>query len=354
MGLLRMAQAPPKKHESIAFISIHKDTADTKNPLEAPMSTHRATPELQPHTGMDAEVYRPLAPDHRHWLRRLPSLLAPSREEETWLSRAVSVFFVVPFAPLTPFDLDYQTYLYEVFHRSVIARVSHFVLFPLVNLAVFVGLAGISLGAPHAVAHGPDPFVLNLSAVFAVLLAVWYTALAARVRSVVWGGTLLLAVAGLWAAGNTIHGLTFELDAAQRTVLSPSPLLFNPWLWAAGLSFLIAASHVREPDVPPRVSGTDAWVPLDRWLAGESSAHLSLLARYRRLGRQLVFGAFAEFLAAQRLMPIALLRMLWAIGLARDVRPGVNEARRALQQGQPALDYMGHGGGTRLRAKKAS
>lgn len=273
---------------------------------------------------MKRQMYRPLTPGHSWWLMRLRRVLAPAEAEESWFTRAVAVFFVVPFAPLTPLDLTYQTYLYEVFHRSRFARLVHLLLFPLVNITVMVGLA--------AVAHG--------DAIFAGVLALWYAVLALRARSAIWGVSMLGAVAAMWAANVALQGV-----------------LSSPWLWAAGLSLAIAASHITEPDVPPRVSGTERWVPLQQFLIGTRGERVPmglLLTRCGRLGMQLIYGAIAEFLGAQRLLPIALLKLLWGMRLATDVRPGVDDARRALAHGQPAIDYVGHGGGARLVARESA
>lgn len=302
-----------------------------------------ATPPLRHRPGLHAQAYRPLTSAHAWWLKRLQAVLTPERE--TWFTRAVGVFFVVPFAPLTPMDLDYQTYLYEVFHRTRLSQVVHVLVFPLVNLALLVGLAGLWRGP------AVGPVALDGATLFSAGLAGWYGLLALRARSPLWGALCVGAVAALWVVARALHGVALPALGAE------GQLWASPWLWAAGLSIVIAASHALEPDLPPRVTGTDRWMSMEEFLRGPDRAGLPprlLVERLGRLGAQILFGAFAELLAAQRLMPVAILHACWRVGLLVDLQPGVAEARRALAHGQPAIDYVGHGGGTMLHPEAAA
>jgi hypothetical protein len=106
------------------------------------------------------------------------------------------------------------------------------------------------------------------------------------------------------------------------------------------LAFLQALSHVREP-LPPRVSRSPHWTPLATYVGSASARE-----RVRRVGHvegQAVFGTFDEWIASPRLLPVLVPR-----AEQRDAWKAVSG--RAVASANPAIDYVGIGGGTPLRA----
>src|SRR5215469_4782235 len=66
---------------------------------------------------------------------------------------------------------------------------------------------------------------------------------------------------------------------------------------------------------------------------------------------QAVFGTVDEIVASPRLLPVLLLEVLWLLGhdpARRDAWRALSA--RAIASGNPALDYIGTGGPTPLRA----
>lgn len=72
--------------------------------------------------------------------------------------------------------------------------------------------------------------------------------------------------------------------------------------------------------------------------------------RAGHLAAQLVFGTVDELVASPRLLPVLLLDLLWRAGYAPQRRAALTAwATQAITSGNPALDYIGTGGGTPLR-----
>jgi hypothetical protein len=279
--------------------------------------------------------------------RRFAPLVAPAPGGETWRTRLMGVLVVAPFTQFTLFSFDLQAFLYEVFHRRLPAKAAHLLLMPAVNFFVLAGLAQVWFGE-RPVVHGGPLIGANLAAVYAALLATWYVVLAVRTRMIAWGLVMLPVVAGLYVAANAYYGHLFTLDAAGRSFLTPTPTAANPWLGAFVCAALIAISHGAEPELPPRVTGSDTWLPMRTFLGGDRPFR-------RRLGRILLVavqpfsGTLNEFVASARLMPYGILMRMFRLGYRPAVSTVLRDhVARAVASGNPALDYVGIGGGTRL------
>lgn len=292
---------------------------------------------LRPDHSLRARVFVEPSTEARRLARYLGFLVAPRAGRETSLSRAVGTLLVAPFTQLDLFSFDLQIFLYRVFHRRAPARVGHFLFMPVVNFFVIAALADIRLGPRPAarILFGP-----NLGTAYAALLLLWYLVLAHRTRLHAWGLLMIPVVAALCAGGNRFHGRAFG---------------FNPWLGAILAAALVALSHAPEPKLPPRVSGHRHWVTIREFLTGRPGEHLSVGERVVRLllvALQLLSGTVNELLASPRLMPYGFLLLLFAAGYRPDVDgPLRDHVRRALESGNPAIDYVGIGGGTYLDAE---
>ena len=295
----------------------------------------------------DARIFVAPSGEAAFLCRRFAPLVAPACGAETWRSRLVAVLVVAPFAQFTLFSFDLQAFLYEVFHRRLPAKAAHLLLMPAVNFFVMAGLAQVWFGA-RPVAHGSVLLGANLAAVYAALLATWYVVLAVRVRMVAWGLVMVPVVGGLCVAANVYYGHLFALDASARSFLTPTPAAVNPWLGAFACAALIAISHGAEPELPPRVTGSDAWLSLRAFLGGDRPFR-QRVGRILMVALQPVSGTLNEFVASARLMPYGVLMRMFQFGY----RPAVSailrdHVARAVASGNPALDYVGTGGATRL------
>lgn len=241
----------------------------------------------------------------RRWAARLHGWLGPS---------VAGTALVTPIAHVANNSLGFQAYLYSIFHRTWPAKLGHVVLMPLIAVAT-LATAG-TLHPALCVAAG-------------VALVVWY----ARVA----GAHRLPLLAGVLAAS----GAAFTFAAlAWSARWSDLGVWAHPALVWAALGLAQTLSHLTEPDVPPRVSGCDDWVPLPEYFRRDPVRNgLRALA--------MVFaGTMNEMWSGWRLYPVVALDLLWAFGYAPAQRAR-HEAlvARAVEGGNPAIDFIGRGGG---------
>ncbi|HEY0714211.1 MAG TPA: hypothetical protein VGF45_16130 [Polyangia bacterium] len=279
--------------------------------------------------GIPTEVYAPPSREQLFWARRLAWLLAP-RGTPSLLARAWGVMAVAPFAHITFFSVPYQAYLYEVFHLTKNARFWHQLCMPLNNLMIMAALGAVTSGG------------LDAAAIYAFLIAGWYLAQAIVSRLVLWGLVMIPLVGALYLGARWYGQATADLGWVA-----------SPFLWMALLSFAQAFSHVTEPRLPPRVTGGPQWKTVAEFLAGDHPADAgrfgSQLVRLVRLAAQALWGTVAEFWASPRLFPYGVLAQLRRLGYGEASLGPLDEfVRRALASGQPAVDYIGSGGGAFL------
>jgi hypothetical protein len=285
--------------------------------------------EVQPVEGLPVELYAPPSREQLFWARHLPWLLAPAGRPSL-LARAWGVIAVAPFAHITFFSLFYQAYLYDVFHQTRSARFWHQVCMPLNNLMIMAALAPVSIGG------------VGGRTLYAAVLLAWYLAQAAASRLWLWGLAMVPIVGALHAGAGLYH------RAAAN-----SGLLASPLLWMALLSLVQAASHASEQRLPPRVTASPRWKTIGEFLAGSDrdGGNGAWAVRLLRLAAQVVWGTLAELWASPRLLPYGVLAQLRARGYARPRLEALDRmTRRAIASGQPAVDFIGSGGGAFLRA----
>ena len=228
---------------------------------------------------------------------------------------------------MTGLNLAYQAYLNHVFHRTRLARVGHVACMPVIVTALLALLYPVHATLPGAVA-----------------LAAWWAYWAVKERDPVWGGCAV----GLAAA---LYPLAQALGRLGTVESSP---LAQPWAWALIAGALQAGSHILEP-LPPRVTRSVHWIPPAEYLLGRASHRNppgTVLRRAGQLTAQAVFGTVDEIVASPRLLPVLLLELLWLLGHDPVRRAAWRTlSARAIASGNPALDYIGIGGPTPLRAQ---
>jgi hypothetical protein len=239
----------------------------------------------------------------RRWAHKLRGVL----KTNSWLGVAL----VTPVAHFANRSVGFQTYLYAVFHRSLGARVGHVVLMPIIVAAAMATLAQIWL--PLAVLAG-------------VSLSAWYLYVARLNKMMAVGvvsTNLLLAL--------TAVGIFYANSGAAAVV--PPILIFL----GCGIGQMM--SHVPEPDIPPRVNGTDHWMPLAAFFKA---------APLKNLGRaafMFVAGTINELWASPRLLPILVLNGLWSLGYQPNARREHKSiVEQAIANNDPAIDCIGQGG----------
>ncbi|MFO0609561.1 MAG: hypothetical protein U0324_40735 [Polyangiales bacterium] len=270
----------------------------------------------------DAELFCEPSGEALRLLRWLGPLTTPTDGRGPLPLRALRHALVAPFTQLTLVSFDLQMFLFDVFHTSVGARVGH-----------FVGMAGVNLFA---------------------------MAIAARAAGSPWGGVAYAAVLLAWYAA-VAHSRRLWLWWAATVPLVGALLAGAAWLSArdgrtlalgfAASGAVISFSHLFEPRLPPRVGDPFRWTTPRTYVLGPLGERgaAATAARALFLGSYVVLGWLNELWAAPRLLPYNLLRLLMAAGYAPALRAVLDErARRAWASGNPALDYVGIGGGTFL------
>lgn len=238
----------------------------------------------------------------KRWAARIRWLLRPHS--------ALGIALVTPLAHVANNSLDFQTYLYAIFHRSAVARLVHAFLVPATLTALLALVASFSV--PLA--------VLSVTA-----LVFWYIRLAATHRMY-----LLAAIAALTT--------TLLFFGALAWANGESSLATPGW-WLLGLGFALTLSHGAERDVPPRVSGTAHWVPIGEYFRRDP------VARLFRSALMLVAGTANEMWASWRLWPVVILDALWSLGYQPQRRAAMIElVKAACVDNDPAIDAIGTGG----------
>jgi hypothetical protein len=255
---------------------------------------------------------------------RLPGLFAPADGRGSWLTRLLLAVLVAPATQLTFVNFDQQAFLFDVFHTTRLARVGHGVGMAGVNLFAMVLLAG-ALGPVAALA-------------WAALLLVWYGVVAGSVRLPGWWLAAVPLVLGL--CGGALGVAHLAGDAALTLGVAG--------LFASG--GIISLSHAAEPLFPPRAGHPTLGMPLSRYLKGERPEERRPARVVARVLKTCLYpapiGLLNEIWAAPRLLPYNLLRVMLALGYAPELRARLDDwAQRALASGQPALDFIGIGGG---------
>lgn len=303
-----------------------------------------------------AEIFLEPSPEARFLMRQFPALFAPPDGQGNRVALAMRTIIVSPFTQLTLVSFALESFVFEVFHTSRTARVGHFVFMPAVNFFLLVGLAQFSL-APAPTAHEWTLFAPNAAALAGVALLGWYFVMAAEERLWAWWLAMVPVVTALVVGATALYGWTATLDPATRVWYAPTVGLVNPWLAAALSASMIMFSHIPEPKLPPRVSDPHRWTAIGEFVFGTADAPLPRPVVFRRVLKvclPVLFGTFDELWASPRLMPYNLLMLMFRLGYAPTAFARLRgHVQRALESGNPAVDYVGIGGGTVLRAPEA-
>jgi hypothetical protein len=280
-----------------------------------------------------AQAYKPPSQEVRQLLRRAAWLTSPAPGRPSLAARLGLQAVIAPMTQLTFFSFDLQAFLFVVFHRSRVAVIGHGVFMTTENLFLMALLRGIT------VAHTPLGTV-DGGLVFVLLLLAWHGGIAWQARLRAWFALTAPLVVILYLASGPVA-------AACRVTLQISPA------WGVLVSaLLVAFSHLGEPLLPPRTADRWRWTPVRSYLFAPD---LAFRTRALRLGHLLivtVLGIINEAWASPRLMPYNWLFPMMRLGYARARYVELSGwADRAWATGNPALDFVGTGGGTFLVAE---
>jgi hypothetical protein len=279
---------------------------------------------------VDAEIYR--APSSEAWrlVRRASWLTSPERGQSRAMGRLGLHFLIAPMTQLTFISFDLQAFLFVVFHRRLGSVLGHGIFMTTENLFLMAALRGVRVvELPFGVVDG--------GMLHALLLLAWYGAMAAQARLRLWFAVTAPIVLALYAASGPLARACHE------------SLGIAPAWGALASAFLVAVSHAAEPDLPPRTVDSWRWVPLRQHLLEPGIGPGARVLRMLHVVLLAITGTIAEAWASLRLMPYNWLLVMMRLGYAPARYAQIVEWRdRAWATGNPALDYVGTGGGTFL------
>jgi hypothetical protein len=265
-------------------------------------------------------------------LRLLGWLTSPAPGRSSLAARLGLQAIISPMTQLTFFSFELQAFLFLVFHRSRVAVIGHGVFMTTENLILLALLRQIT------VAHTPLGAV-DGGLVHVLVLLIWYGRVAWRARLRGWFALTAPLVVILYLASGPV-------GAACRETLQVSPA----WGIVASAA-LVALSHLGEPLLPPRTADRWRWISVRDYLL---APELRSGTRALRVGHLLVItviGIVAESWASLRLMHYNWLLLMMRLGYARERYAELQGwTERAWASGNPALDFVGTGGGTFLVA----
>jgi len=272
------------------------------------------------------EMFVPPSREAMCLTRLARGLVAPRTGRGSLLSRGARSFLVAPFTQLTFVSFDLQAFLFDVFHTTWVARIGHFVGMTGVNF--FLMVAAGALAGPAGVLA------------YAALILAWYAVVARAAGLPGWWFATAPLVGGLAAGALAWPAWTAGLPGWASA----------PWVGLAASAAVISFSHAPEPWFPPRAGDPLRWTKVTAFIRGTGpDAARGRWLRVLRVGMYPWIGMVDEFWAAPRLLPYNLLRVMLAFGYAPELKVELDSWKdRALASGQPALDYVGIGGGAFL------
>jgi hypothetical protein len=279
---------------------------------------------------MVAEVYQPPSQEHRRLLRSAAWLTSPEGGRSGLPARVALRLVIAPMTQLTFFSFDLQAFLFLVFHRRRLAVLGHALFMTTENLFIMAWLREIDIATtPIGTIDG--------GLLHALLLFVLYGSVAWRARLPGWFALTVPVLALLYLASG-------PLEAFCRHGLHVSPA------WGILLSAsLVALSHGAEHFLPPRTVHPWRWTALRDYLDAPKFGFGAGVRRWLQLVLIFVIGAVGESWASLRLMHYNWLMLMMRMGYAPQRYVELQDwVQRAWATGQPALDFVGSGGGTFL------
>lgn len=300
--------------------------------------------------GVHTEVFCQPSKEMLLLLRVLGRLVSPRNGKPALLNRVLGAITIAPFTQLTLTNYELQDYLFRVFHVTIWSKLAHAVFMPAVVFFMMVFFAQFRLqGIPAE--QGWQQFTFSGAYVYAGLLILWYLVLAITKKFYLWW-LLTVPMVLLMALGADMYFCEYVSSPEIFHWYAPTDLLHNPLLWMLVSANMISASHATELVLPPRAAKRWCWMPLREVLLGEPSQRWSVARVWRglrQLAFQLTWGPINEWWASPRLMPYNWLMLMFALGYKPEINKVQQDyADRALASGNPALDYIGIGGGAYL------
>jgi uncharacterized membrane protein YGL010W len=210
---------------------------------------------------------------------------------------------IVPAAHTHIGHLAFQVEMYELFHRTPGGRLGH-----------GLGTPAILFGVLMLLSRAPGPAAPLLAAGLVLGIAAWGAAIDRLVGAV----TMVLGAA--LAAGAAASAKALGAGAGVAVALM------------VGGCAVQTFSHLFE-DVPPPISGTEGFLPVNTWLA-----RLDLVAGVRSAALTLGIFYWLELWASLRVLPLVVLHLAMRAGHRPELRRALDE-RIAQIVAHPTADW---------------
>jgi hypothetical protein len=267
----------------------------------------------------DIEMWAEPSLEQRFLMSYLRMMFAPAPSQaESVFTRFLNLVLVTPSTHFTNFSLQYQLYLNDVFHRTWLARITHAITVPLVVVLMVVSI--------HVMYGERTAFVFN------ALFGLWWVLWAIIERDIAWGTIMCILGVSIWRA-------------AQAFIASK----LDPFSPMAVLVLAQTLSHSNEPMMPPRMSGSPtAWGPPAR-IQFRGRTFIDGVRKATWLSFLILCGCLNEWISCPRLIAVIAFDILSFFGWREErSREWKSLSRRAIQSGNPAIDFIGVGGGASL------
>ena len=214
--------------------------------------------------------------------------------------------WIVPESQIRVLCLDYQEYVFRLFHERRLNRFSHYIGIPMALSTMYAALS------------------LSWAVAAALAIMLLHFAIAARYR--LW---MMCAAA---AAGQAAL-LMFASHILAPVYAAPSRSWFSPWLHVFGWSFLQYATHALEPRIPAPW-GTKTMTAKGEWLRQCGVRHLFLAVG------ALPSHVFVEWFSGPRNLFLILLRLMNRFGYRPGVLQKMDEDLTRLRRAGTAFRYQ--------------
>lgn len=237
---------------------------------------------------------------------------------------AAGCCLVAPRSYVRVFDLQYQVYLYKIFHRRKLCILCHLATTPLIAIFFFAWLGLFRWDIFKS-------WDICLTHVVGMMMLLYYLVIGIKNRVYSLSLYLFVQLLGVWMFSLVYLAITRGL-LSHKTIPwyrmlygdTGGPWYTNPLLWMMGAATLQALSHITEPAVPPFVNcQTKRWtVYSDTW--EENRLHWLAMRVYTLL--TLPLRALLEVVSTPRMLANQGMLSLMGMGFYRWFRDDMDEA----------------------------
>jgi hypothetical protein len=176
-------------------------------------------------------------------------------EGKSCCEKFLNFWLIVPRVQWDFFDLLYQMYTFDIFHQGMLAKFVHFFTIPTNVMLSMMFLAQFDIYGERRYGNA---FSINGALVLLGVLSLAYLLMGFIRRSALWGLATVVVLGVLYMAGNLWY---YSYHTIGNPWYNPTNLYTNPLIWSYGMSFIQAASHMTETQIPAFITGKKKQTP---------------------------------------------------------------------------------------------